>query len=341
MANMDIFNNNAFSLMSLTDAIEKFPYQPVGIGALNIFESKPIRTTTVAFENRDNVLALIMTSERGAPPRENLPVRRTMRNFSTVRLAKEDTIYADEIFAIRAFGSETEVQQAQQEVMRRSAQIVRDMELTKENMRVGAVQGIVLDADGSTIVNWFTAWGITPPTEIDFDLDNAAPVAGVLRDKTTKLIRAVRKASKGAWTPNTYVRAICGDNFFDALLQHSEIRNTFLTTPQAATLREGIPVWGVFEFGGVLWENYRGTDDGTTVGVATDKAKFFPVNAPGVFQVAWSPGEWYETVNTPGREEYVKLIPDRDRDAWVKVEHYSYPLYVCTRPEMLQTGRMT
>ena len=34
-------------------------------------------------------------------------------------------------------------------------------------------------------------------------------------------------------------------------------------------------------------------------------------------------------------------IPDRDREAWVKLEVYSYPLFICTRPASLGRARNT
>ena len=39
-----------------------------------------------------------------------------------------------------------------------------------------------------------------------------------------------------------------------------------------------------------------------------------------------------------GKPEYVRIIPDRDRNEWVKAEMTSYPLMMCTRPEILQSG---
>jgi hypothetical protein len=44
----------------------------------------------------------------------------------------------------------------------------------------------------------------------------------------------------------------------------------------------------MLNYGGITFVNYRGTDDGTTVGVDTNKCKFFPANAPGVFECAYS-----------------------------------------------------
>ena len=67
--------------------------------------------------------------------------------------------------------------------------------------------------------------------------------------------------------------------------------------------------------------------------------KFFPIGAPGVFRRALAPGETFEWVNTRGKPVYVLPIIDRDRNSWWKMEGYSYPLHICTRPEVLQTGR--
>lgn len=81
--------------------------------------------------------------------------------------------------------------------------------------------------------------------------------------------------------------------------------------------------------------NYRGTDDGTTLAVGANEAKFFPIGARDVFQHVMGPGETFDTVNTPGRPFYAMTIPDEKRNAFVEHEVYSYPAMVCTRPKML------
>jgi hypothetical protein len=66
-------------------------------------------------------------------------------------------------------------------------------------MRLGAVQGIVLDANGSTVIrNWHTEFGISQATEIDFDLDNASPASGAVRKKCNDVMRAMKRAAEGA-----------------------------------------------------------------------------------------------------------------------------------------------
>lgn len=343
MATMDIFNQDPFTMVEMTTTVNKIPFQPKRLGELNLFMPRPIRELTVAVEERTGVLSLIQTSPRGAPIAQRGTEKRKFRDFRTLRIAKGDRLNASEIQSVRAFGKETELEQVQAEVVRRlsgETGLLRDVELTHENMRLGAVQGIVLDADGSTLNDWYTEFGITQAAEIDFDLDAASPASGVVRKKCDQVTRAMKKAAMGAWGNGTYVHAICGDAFWDDLIAHSEVRQTYLNTVEARDLRGGT-AYSTFRYGDIVWENYRGTDDGSTVGVDTDKAKFFPVNAPGVFEVAYSPAETFDYVNTPGMSYYSMIVPDKDRNMFVDIEVYSYPLFICTRPAMLQRAKRT
>lgn len=346
MATMDIFKGDGFSMMELTAALNKQDFQPTYLSSKGIFVPKRVRTETVAIEEKDGVLGVIQTSERGAPLGQQATSKRNIRDFRTPRIAKGDRLNASEIANIRAFGAESEFMQVQTEVADRlngPAGLMRQVEMTWENLRLGAVQGIVLDADGSTIYNFFTEFGVSQAVEIDFDLDNAAPASGAVRKVCNQVVRQMMKAAKGAWAAGgTYVEALCGDAFWDDLTAHSEVRATYLNTQQAADLRNDVGMaYESFRYGGINFVNYRGTDDGSTIAVGTDKAKFYPVNAPGAFIEAFSPGEFFDTINLPGQDVYAMIVPDRDRNAYVDIEVYSYPLPICTRPAMLQRAKRT
>jgi hypothetical protein len=341
MAEMNVFTGDAFNTFELTDALNNVPYVPSWLGSLKLFQEKPIRTNFFAIEQRDGVLSLVQTSQRGAPLGERGNENRNMRLFPTVRIAKGDRLNASEIQGIRAFGSESELQQMQEEALRRMVNVRTDVLLTHEYHMLGAVQGIVLDADGTTTIrNWFTEFGISQPAEIDFNLD-AATADGSIRTNCAAVIRATARASKGTWVDGqSYVVGLCSDTFFDALIAAPETRQTYLNQQEANQLREN-KAFLTFSYGGILFVNYRGTDDNSTVAVPTNKCKFFPVNCPGVFQVARSPGESFEWVNTPGQPFYAMQVPDLQRNMYVDLEVYSYPLYVCTKPAMLQRAKLT
>lgn len=343
MPSMDVFRGDAFSAISLTGSIDKVGYNPGLLGSIpGLFVPVPVTTTSVFIEERENAPALIQTSERGSAPKQKGGDLRTARSFRTLRLAQGSRIMASQIQNIRAWGSETELHSVQAEVARRNMLMRNDMELTFENMRLACVtQAKVLDADGTELYDWADEFEQSIPNEVDFDLDNASPASGAVRKKCNAVRRSILTNLKGLGGNGVSIAALCGDAFWDDLTAHPEVEKTFLNTQQAADLRAGFgQAWTRFNYGDVTWINYRGTDDGTTVSVDTNKAKFFPIGA-GIFQIAWSPGETFDFVNTPGRPIYNMIIPDDDRNAYVDVEQYSYPLPVCTMPAALYQAKRT
>lgn len=351
---MNVFDQDAFGTISLTTAIESIPYRPTLLSSMNIFDPESIRTEVAAMEMRNGVISLIQTSARGAPLEEGQSEKREFRFRGTNRLAKGFTLRASEIQNIRAFGSETELQAAQTEVMRRyngPTGLVNDLALTWEKHRLGAIQGIVLDADNTPLVDWFEFWGVDQPAEVNFALNVDATD---VRAKCSAIIRAMARAAKGAWIDgSTQVHALVGDGFWDLLCHHPDVRDTYKNWEAAVALRASLaePTKGqfgdTFYFGGIYWHNYRGADNfdenatrgAATVGIASTKAKFFPVNAPGAFKWFKSPGETFDFVNTLGLDFYGLMVRDKDRNMWVRPEVYSYPLFACMRPLMLQSGK--
>src|SRR3546814_12245460 len=78
-------------------------------------------------------------------------------------------------------------------------------------------------SDWSSDVCSSDLFGITQPTEVDFDLDNATPADGAVRKKCSAVIRSIEDAL-GA-TPYTGVQAFCSSQFFDDLVDHKDCRS--------------------------------------------------------------------------------------------------------------------
>jgi hypothetical protein len=337
---MDVFKQDAFSATSLTAAVDKVGYVPGFLGSVpGLFDPAPVRTEAIWIEERGTDAALIQTSERGAPMAEKADGLRDARPFKTRRLAKKSRITASELFGIREFGSETELKQLMGEVARRQFLLRRDHELTIENLKLGCVQGVVTDADGSTWIDWASELGQTIPGEVDFDLDASTPALGALRKKCTAAVRSITRGLKGLGGANVRIMSLCGDNFWDDLVAHSEMEKSVLATQAAMSLRDPV-AWQSVAFAGITFVNYRGTDDGTTVAIGTDKAKFFPIGA-GIFQWAMSPGEKFVHLGQPGQMFYSEIVTDLQRDEWADVEVKAYPLPVCTMPQALYRAKRT
>jgi hypothetical protein len=49
---LDIFNNNAFGVVTLTDAINKPLFAPGRLGQMGLFNERSVTTTTIVLERR-------------------------------------------------------------------------------------------------------------------------------------------------------------------------------------------------------------------------------------------------------------------------------------------------
>ena len=150
---LDIFNDDAFGVASLTAAINNPPegqYVPTLLDSL--FEEEGITTTSVMIERDGDALALVPASERGAPGDVTVGSKRDMIPFSTLHLATTGAIKADEVQGVRAFGSESQTQAVQNLVTQRLLKMRQRLEATLRYHRFGAVTGKIYDADGSRVL---------------------------------------------------------------------------------------------------------------------------------------------------------------------------------------------
>lgn len=336
MASMDIFKDDAFSMVELSAAVRDVSFVPQLLGSLGVFEEKGVFTRKIAIEKKGDSLSLIPTSPDGSAPRQNIQEQANIRDFRTVRLADSFTLYASEVADMRAFGTESELKVVQVEYAERMAGVRTNMDLTHEFHRLGALQGKLLDADGTSVIyDYFDEFDIAEEDAVDFALDvDTTDVRG----KCHELTRDLARSAKGAFTTATTVHALAGDAFYDDLIKHPNVVRSYEGWAAAADLRQNV-AFSAFTFGGITWHNYRGTDDNSTVAIDPDEVKFFPVGAKDVFKKFMAPAsEFMPFVGTKGQDVYAMNIFDRDREAWTKGELYSYPLYMCVRPQALRKG---
>lgn len=338
---LDIFKSDAFSVTSLTDFVNDLKYRPGRIGELGLFSTSSVATTSIAIERIGDILQLVKPSPRGTPGETRDQPKRNIRSLQVPHFQRDWSVMADQVQGVRAKGSETAVETVQQVVGDEIASHTADLDMTEEHARLGAVTGTVTYADGSTL-NLFTEFGVTEEAEVDFDLDNASPVDGILRKRCTTVIRTMKK--KLGRVPFASVHAFVGDNYFDDLLQHKEVRETYKGWSEAQILRDSYVGKNrsdnpMFEFGGIVFENY-GEIDGEGVGIGTDKARFFPLGVPGLFRTYYAPADYIETVNTLGERLYAKQWP-MPNDKGINGELQMNALNICTRPAVLMGARRT
>ncbi|NWE12425.1 major capsid protein [Pseudomonas yamanorum] len=323
MAEIAIFEDDAFSVSSLTAAINDQEYLPGRISSLGLFREEGINTLTVQIEKDGDTLALVPAGERGTSGLVVGGTKRQLIPFNTVHLPERFTIKADEIQGIRAFGTRSELQAVQDVVNKRLAKARRQLDATHEFQRMGALNGQVLDADGKTVLlDIYKTFGVQRK-KLPMGLGNPDTELRVRAGEALDM----QEEALGSIT-STGSRAFCGKNFWNKLIVHKSVKETYLNTMQAASLRGDARE--SFEFGGIVWERYRGKVAGVSF-VHDDKALLIPEGVPDLYISSFAPADYMETANTQGLPYYSKIEPLAFNKG-VAGEAQSNPLHMCTRP---------
>lgn len=339
---LDIFRNNAFNVIPLSDTITSLKFKPGRIGAMGLFATASVASTIIGIERKGDMLVLVPPTNRGGPGTTVGRTRRDMLNLSIPHFEINDHVMAEEVSSLRAYGSETALETVQGMMAERMGVHTQSFEVTEEYARIGAIKGIVTYSDGSTL-DLFSEFGVSQESEIDFDLDNANPTKGILRKQCAGVIRQMAGILDGL--PYTGIHSFCGDAFYDQLIMHPEIRETYLQQQEASQLRQGYVdngaggSFGSFNFGGITWENYRGAVNGTAF-IDTDKCHLFPTGVPELFKRYYAPADLNETVNTPGRSRYANMYEMPNKKGY-HFDTQTNVLHICKRPKVLIKGKRT
>lgn len=328
---LDIFNSSAFDVVSLTDAINKLPALPSEIGASGLFEEQGINTTTLVLEERDGVISLIQSQPRGGPANQNRSGSRKVRSFSVLHLPLEDAVMADEVQGVRLFGSDNQLETVASKVNDKLQEMKTNHEVTKEHLRIGALKGVILDADGSEIYDLFDEFGLEQTSKA-FKVSSADTD---IRAVCVTIRRAI-EAALGA-TPFSGVECLCSPGFFDALTGHAMVKAAFDRWQAGEFLRTDLRKG--FTFGDITFKEYNHTV-GTRKFIADNQAHFYPVGAPGLFKTYNAPANFIETVNTIGLPYYAKR-EIRKFGTGMDLHTQSNPLPICRRPACLIKGTLS
>lgn len=333
MPQLDVFTGDAFSMHSLTATFLKTPYQPMRLGQLKLFQEAGVRTTSVDVESMDGRLTLIQTSPRGGVAADPLGQnKRKLRTFKVFHLERDSKVYADEVQGIRAFGSETELQQVEALVQERLTELRPMHEVTLEYHRINALQGILLDADGSTLKNLFTEFDVAQQTQ-DFAFSSATT------DVRGKIVAAKRLAEDElGGEVITGWRGFCSSGWFDAFTDHAKVTEAY-KYQEGVKLQADLRTTG-FRFGDVDWEEYRGAvtkpdsiGGGSAAFIPANTAWLVPVSSPSIFITRFAPADYEETVNTLGLPLYAKQVPDPSGlNKYRLINTQSNPISLCLRP---------
>lgn len=320
MSVWNVFDPDAFSLQTLTANMNKLEFTPTAIGASGIFEEAGVATLAALIEEIGDSVSLVSVKPRNSSGQVVNLDKAKLHQLSIPHLPERATVMADSVQGVREFGSESNAKSVDSEVQKKLAKMRRQIDYTIEYHRLLALQGSYVDVNGAT-QSAFTLFGVSQDT-VDFALNSDTTK---VRSKCLSVQTKMEAKLKGV--PYTGITAWCGATFWDDLINHKAVVDTYLNTQMAASLREGL--LNTLQFGDITFKRYRGS---SAVGIAAKEAYAYPEGVPGLFMTRFAPAPYQETVNTTGLPYYAKsrALPF---DVGIEMQAQSNPLNICIRPD--------
>lgn len=330
---MPLSNNSQFGIVPMTEAINKLPANPTIIRSLNIFKPEYLTTTSVSVESRNGELALVNAVPRGTPgaPAKS-PTRGTATTFEMLHLPKNDVVRADDVQNVRAFGSNGKAETVAEKVNDKLADMKSDIEYTREHLMLGAIKGLILDADGTPLVDIYDRFNLTRKN-FTWQLSAAATNVGQLIDQAiTDLSKKRRGESVDGWI------VLCSPEFMQAVIYHKTIVAIYERYQEGGLYRGGDTNVG-FKHKNIEFVQYDHVFD-SGLQIAAGEAEIFPKGTRQTFREYFAPADMSATVNTKALPYYAsreKLAHDKGWDLHAQ----SNPLPLLLRPELSATIKMT
>lgn len=328
---MNLANNSAFSVQKLTEAINQIAPNPTQIRDLGIFEPKFGNKTTAMVEWKNGTLDIVKNSERGILDGDPIEQgTRKVEYFAATHLSVYDTILAEDYQNVRAFGSD-ELSNVKNVVREYQADAKSKIEITREHLMLGALQGKILDKDGSTIHDLYTKFGIKKPSEVSWALNSADTKVGEKMDKT---LSDVRKQFKGAMV--TGFVALCSPEFLTALKYHSSIEPIYIRYLDGKTYRESNGINPIeLEHNGIKFIEYTGYFGEKGAKIEAGKAILLPIGRK-LYTEYFAPADMASAVNTTALPYYSTMDKlGGEHDLGYTIRSQSNPLPIALRPDLI------
>jgi hypothetical protein len=321
-----------FTHEKMTEMIYGLPDKHRQIRALDLFLDVPIKSNTAIVEINKLLPTILPTKPWGYTGTVNVPseAKYIIVPCTSLNLALMPT----NIVGVNLSGPGRESEHFKDMVEETLQQTKDAFDMTDEYRKAWALQGRVLDSDGTTeLFNSYSEFGGTREP-FDFRLGDTSKdnIEMIIR----KLQRHVEKNLMGETM--THLMVLVGPTFFDRLVNHPYVNKIYLLQAiEAAKL--GTSLEASFKLEGVIFEEYRFSapnPDGTgTIQILPDDAGMaFPIGTRNTFKRFIAPADYLDTTETVGKRYYahLEMMPD-SRGISLCVQSNTLP--ICCRPNLL------
>jgi len=337
---IDGFTNREFSVDELTQVMNVMPNDYGLVSQLGIFPAPlPLSTTSVGVEIQNWTLNLLPATARGAPGTRGSVGKRSRKLFEIPQITHEDAVTVSDVQNLRAFGSFAP-KMLEDLVREKLFTMVKKHALTHEWYRINALQGKLLDSDGTEMYNFFDEFGITQA------------VGAFSGANIPAKLRAIKRHIEDNLKGETMTGVIClaSKQFMEMLFADTVVLAAYNQAMAAHQALVAVnPTLQDRRFSFVLQEiqfiEYTGSAasanaDGTYTTrkfIPDGDALFFPLGTMESARQWVAPGDFEEAVNMPGQLFYAKEA----RDKWGRSREMltqSNLLVMWQRPALLVRG---
>ncbi len=339
-----------YTNVELTTEVNRIPNTFGLLNALNLAPSEPKRSRVVRIDFRDGQVHVLSHQEPGAPGEvspdgaADTGVILTIPHF--VHL--ENILVGDIDGLLEVVNGQITEKSLDAELERKLVNIRKSHAITREFLRIGMLRGEIKDGRLRTLYNLYDVFDITKKT-VDFALGtDATNVMEKCEEVSDHIIGNAKGETVGG------IEVIVDSKFFAKLIAHPKVEKFWIQAQNAAvhTTIERQRLggnWGrVFDFGNILWREYKGampvkSNNGQIISVKNiddNKGHAYPTGTQSMFRTFDAPAYHIEQVNRAPAidEEEGAIFISRENlkhGAGFELKSQTNALAVCKQPDCL------
>ncbi|AGB71823.1 MULTISPECIES: major capsid protein [Rhizobium] len=337
-----------YSNVDLTTEVNKLPNTFGLLNALGIAPGEPKRSRLVRIDYREGQIVVLSHQEPGGPGEISDDGVQSGIILSIPHFTHFENILVGDIDGLLEVvnGQITEAS-LDAELERKLITIRKNHSITREFLRLGMLRGEIKDGKLRTLYNLYDLFDVERK-EVDFALGTAGTD---VRQKCEEVSDHILTNAKGETVGG--VEAVVDSKFFAKLISHSKVEKYWVQA-QNSSLHTQLERqrlggnWGrVFEFGDIVWREYKGglpvkDNDGrivTAKNVEDNSGSVYPSGTQSMFRTFDGPAYHIDRVNqAPGADEEGSIFistKELDHGVGLELKSQSNMLAICKQPDCL------
>jgi hypothetical protein len=357
--------SNGLKVTDWTKEVLEIDNQYGLINSMNLFTSKGTSQESVIFEKEYRTSTLIpQTSRRGKPHSKGKDRQSEVFSLALPYFSHEDDITASDIQGKFKLGEAGGAQDLASAIAIKMEDMRVNVDQTREFMKISAIKGHTIDAEGHEIADMFKQFGLTESDmKIEWELsDPAFNVDGAIR----KLKRTLAKNAKTGGAIGGFTLLV-SPTFFDALVNNHKIREAYMQYAVIGANSDVIrgnlqtyETWGVvdhFVHQGVTFlsydaefnldisdneyndnkpSNFPKAENGVVPAIGENEAHVMVTGLRDLYRGYHGPANTLSGANRVGKEMFMYQWND-PHDKFITMEIEMSPLFVCMKPQLCVT----